>query len=129
MTKLGTIHNPRKGRPRIEAYDDERAIGNSLIITLSRGWRFEDMGEHVRGFDTKREAALAVNNAKVCECHQCVIARGRPRIEDRADTIEARKPWLAILDAVTGKPLSRRQWYRRQKDLRALCELGRGLKG
>ena len=35
---------------RIEYWDDERAIGNSLIVTLVKGWRFEEKGEHVRGF-------------------------------------------------------------------------------
>ena len=36
---------------------------------------------------------------------------GRPRIEDRARTIEARKPWLAL-------GMSRRTWYRRQAEKR-----------
>jgi hypothetical protein len=43
--------------------------------------------------------------------------KGRPRIEDRAKTIAAQKPWLKIRDAITGKPLSRRAWfYRRKKE-------------
>jgi hypothetical protein len=37
--------------------------------------------------------------------------KGRPRIEDRAKTIEARKPWLKL-----GK--SRPTWYRRQAEKR-----------
>ena len=41
--------------------------------------------------------------------------KGRPRIEDRANTIEARKPWLKL-------EMSRRTWYRRQAEKRA----GRG---
>jgi hypothetical protein len=36
---------------------------------------------------------------------------GRPRIEDRAKTIEARKPWLKL-------EMSRRTWYRRQAEKR-----------
>ena len=36
---------------------------------------------------------------------------GRPRIEDRAKTNEARKPWLAL-------SMSRRTWYRRQAEQR-----------
>jgi hypothetical protein len=35
---------------------------------------------------------------------------GRPRIEDRARTIEAKKPWLL--------GMSRRTWYRRQAEQR-----------
>ena len=37
---------------------------------------------------------------------------GRPRIEDRAKTIEARAPWLKL-------GMSRRTWYRRQAEKRA----------
>jgi hypothetical protein len=37
--------------------------------------------------------------------------KGRPRIEDRAKTIEARKPWLKL-------GMSRRTWYRRQAEKR-----------
>ncbi len=36
---------------------------------------------------------------------------GRPRIEDRAKTNEARKPWLKL-------EMSRRTWYRRQAEKR-----------
>jgi hypothetical protein len=36
---------------------------------------------------------------------------GRPRLEDRARTIEARKPWLKL-------EMSRRTWYRRQAEKR-----------
>jgi hypothetical protein len=39
------------------------------------------------------------------------VKKGRPRIEDRARTIEARKPWLKL-------GMSRRAWYRRQAEKR-----------
>jgi len=42
---------------------------------------------------------------------------GRPRIEDRAKTIEARKPWLKL-------GMSRRTWYRRQAERRKAREVG-----
>jgi hypothetical protein len=45
-----------------------------LIVTLKRGWRFEDLAEHVRGFDTKREAMQEVRAAKVCKCAECAKA-------------------------------------------------------
>ena len=38
--------------------------------------------------------------------------RGRPRIEDRAKTTEAKKPWLKL-------GMSRRTWYRHQAEKRA----------
>jgi hypothetical protein len=37
--------------------------------------------------------------------------KGRPRIEERARTIEARKPWLML-------GMSRRTWYRRRAEQR-----------
>ena len=43
------------------------------------------------------------------------VKKGRPRIEDRARTNEAKKPWLKL-------GMSRRTWYRRQAEKRA----GRG---
>jgi len=36
---------------KIEHWDDERGIGNSLIVTLVPGYRFSEPGEHARGFD------------------------------------------------------------------------------
>ena len=36
---------------------------------------------------------------------------GRPRIEERAETNEAKKPWLKL-------EMSRRTWYRRQAEKR-----------
>ena len=37
--------------------------------------------------------------------------RGRPRIEKRGQTIEAKKPWLKLA-------MSRRTWYRRRAEKR-----------
>jgi hypothetical protein len=39
------------------------------------------------------------------------LKKGRPRLEDRAKTIEARQPWLKL-------GMSRRAWYRRQAEKR-----------
>lgn len=37
--------------------DDERSLGNSIIVTLAKGWQFRDEpGCGVRGFDTVAEA-------------------------------------------------------------------------
>jgi hypothetical protein len=57
---------------KIMFWDDERNIGNSLIVTLAYGWKFAAYDdEHVRGFDTIREAKQAVREAKPCECVDC----------------------------------------------------------
>ena len=56
-------------------WDDERALGNSLIVTLARGWAFSlndsANAEHVEGFDTVRAANAAVRAAKPCACFDC----------------------------------------------------------
>lgn len=57
---------------KVEHWDDERSIGNSLIVTLKKGWRFFEDGEHVRGFDTKRDAMADVRAAIKCQCEECV---------------------------------------------------------
>ncbi|HYW76262.1 MAG TPA: hypothetical protein VFA48_06510 [Gammaproteobacteria bacterium] len=58
----------------IEHWDDERQIGNGIIVTLYFGWSFEP-GEHqgVRGFDTVREAREATRLKALyrCRCQQC----------------------------------------------------------
>lgn len=59
-------------RQRVEHWDDERADGNSLIVTLKAGWRFAYSDViHVMGFDTKREANSAVKSAVKCACEDC----------------------------------------------------------
>lgn len=59
------------GRFKVQFWDDERAIGNNLIVTLNYGWRFGETGEHVRGFDSEKEARQAVKSAAVCNCSEC----------------------------------------------------------
>ena len=43
-------------RPWVAYVDDERDIGNSVIVTLASGWFFKGTTEGVRGYDTMREA-------------------------------------------------------------------------
>lgn len=50
---------PGPDHPLVEHWDDERAIGNGIIVTLRPGHFFyDDCG--VQGFDTQREASAAV---------------------------------------------------------------------
>lgn len=43
-------------RPWIQHIDDEREIGNGIIVTLANGWFFlKEKGCGVRGFDTISE--------------------------------------------------------------------------
>lgn len=59
----------------IEHWDDERFQGNSLIVTLEKGWCFgsEDSEEHVRGFDSVIEARreTAKKRLFICNCNEC----------------------------------------------------------
>ena len=56
---------------KIMFWDDERDIGNSLIVTLNYGYRFAADDGHVRGFDTIKEAKQAVREAVHCDCEEC----------------------------------------------------------
>lgn len=65
-----------QAHPRVEIVDDERSIGNSVIVTLRNGWRFNDEGEHVFGEDTPEECLAAVETrVKPCACSECKAAK------------------------------------------------------
>ncbi|MCG8273931.1 hypothetical protein MIC97_20825 [Aquamicrobium sp. NLF2-7] len=50
---------PGPGHPLVEYWDDERALGNGIIVTLRPGLFFyDDCG--VMGFDTSAEARAAI---------------------------------------------------------------------
>lgn len=59
----------------IEHWDDERDIGNGVIVTLHYGYSFEPR-EHagVRGFDTVTEAKYesALKRVYKCNCELCL---------------------------------------------------------
>lgn len=57
-------------------WDDERELGHGLIVTLVNGFAFyphtdETVAEHVKGFDSIKEAEAAVRRAKSCTCARC----------------------------------------------------------
>ena len=58
---------------KIEYWDDERDIGNGIIVTLHYGWSFEyNSHEGVVGFDTVKEAEHAVRKQTYqCNCKEC----------------------------------------------------------
>ena len=54
--------------------DDERAIGNSIIVTLKYGWEFGTdpwQARHVEAFDSMREAKEGIRLAVKCDCGEC----------------------------------------------------------
>lgn len=64
-----------KYRSRIQAWDDEREMGNSLIVSLNPGWYWmqENEGVHVRGFDTVSEAKSDLRDTAPCKCKECAL--------------------------------------------------------
>jgi hypothetical protein len=78
LTKSDDALEKLKAHPRVEIVDDERSIGNSVIVTLKNGWRFNDEGEHVFGEDTPEECLAAVKSrVKPCACSECKAAKKR----------------------------------------------------
>jgi hypothetical protein len=72
MTKK---HISKRDREKVLHVDDERSIGNSIIISLRDGFEFgTDTFErrHVEGFDTITEARVGVWCAIKCECDDCL---------------------------------------------------------
>lgn len=60
---------------KVEYWDDERALGNSLIVTLKRGWKWSfdpRTPTHVEGFDRAQDARKALKSVMPCTCAECV---------------------------------------------------------
>ena len=60
----------KKRFPRwVECIDDERAIGNGVIVTLIYGWSFSDVQHQgVMSFHSLSEAREAVRKSNICRC-------------------------------------------------------------
>lgn len=64
---------PSKYIPRIWFWDDERNIGNSIIITLKDGWCCgTEQGLHTIAGDSIKEAITALKDTAICNCKDCV---------------------------------------------------------
>jgi hypothetical protein len=68
---------PKKWANRVMFWDDERSIGNSLIITLDYGFRFPKAECHVIGVDTIKEALAELRESEVCRCDECLSGSGK----------------------------------------------------
>lgn len=62
---------PDKLAARVMYWDDERAQGNSLIITLRYGWHFPQVECHTIGVDTVKEAVAELRRSIPCACEEC----------------------------------------------------------
>ena len=95
---------PAEHRARIAFWDDERGLGNALIVTLATGWCWaEEQGAHVQGFDTVEAVRLALRKTVPCRCASCrQDANNAPQqmpVDERpieAPMPKARKPRIRI---------------------------------
>lgn len=58
----------------IERWDDERRMGNALIVTLRHGWSYlPNEHEGVRGFDSAADARYESARKRLyrCRCEEC----------------------------------------------------------
>lgn len=74
--------------PRVEAYDDAGTDDGVRIVTLVRGFAFEDaaknegddpdsrMALHSKGFSTVKDAIQRINWAEPCKCGRCLRREG-----------------------------------------------------
>ena len=63
---------PKKKAGKIMYWDDERRIGNNIIVTLNFGHCFEDQAHHVEGADTvKGFIDFAGWSLQECHCKDC----------------------------------------------------------
>lgn len=75
---------PAKLANRVMFWDDERDLGNPIMITLMYGWSFDDdplQATHVAGFDTPSAARLGIASARPCDCKDCTDQLDRIREE------------------------------------------------
>lgn len=63
---------PKKLAEKVLHWDDERAMGNSLILSLKSGWKFIATECHTSGFDTVKEAIEGLRDTEPCLCAECV---------------------------------------------------------
>jgi hypothetical protein len=71
-------------------------------------------GKAPGGISKEPEAKNRNDTEGLPQHHHAMRSPGRPRIENTRSTLTATKPWLA-------EGMSRRTWYRRQKERRDEC--------
>ena len=65
-------------RAKVLYWDDERNIGNSIIINLNHGFKFNhdvhaENATHVMGFDTIKETVTELRSVIKCSCKECEL--------------------------------------------------------
>lgn len=64
---------PKKYRERIMYWDDERNIGNGIIVSLEDGWRDgTDLAVcHTLAEDMVKEMLWKLQSTEPCDCEEC----------------------------------------------------------
>lgn len=75
---MSAVLDRLRADPRVQFVDDERSLGNSVIVTLHYGWRFDDPGTHVFGEDTPTAALASLKSCKPCGCAECAAVVTTP---------------------------------------------------
>jgi hypothetical protein len=64
---------PKKLSCLVDHWDDERKIGNGIILMIKSGyrWEYDDHGLHVMGFDNVSDAIESLRYVVSCDCEVC----------------------------------------------------------
>ena len=65
----------------VDGYDDTI----SYILNLPYGFRFEEDGNHVKGYDTMAELRADVKYVSKCKCQQCVAHNKKTPVSFKHD--------------------------------------------
>lgn len=76
------------GAKHIESWDDERASGSGIIVTLRYGYSFDTTHDAVMSFDTVREARESTRRKNIfaCDCAECVTNQGETEMTKIGNT-------------------------------------------
>jgi hypothetical protein len=66
------LYNRLAQHPRVEYVDGHESGCEDWLVTLRIGFRFADIGEHVRGFQTLSEAMREIRSVSICTCDYCL---------------------------------------------------------
>jgi hypothetical protein len=85
-----TLETLRTSRPWIGHIDDERNIGNSIIVSLVEGFEFsDDPGCGVKGFDTVTDARNGTRKTDVLACNKYNPKLGQAGFMDLVVALDA----------------------------------------
>lgn len=64
---------PHRLLPRLLHWDDERNIGNCILLTLAYGWRSPSSESHTIAADNIKDAVSELRTTEPCSCDECRV--------------------------------------------------------